>query len=109
MYVQSVSFATDVLIYAIAERIHESAKKKKPAPATRAPAARAPTIFLRRGRSRATPRLEDDDVQQTIEEGAAALYSSKTDKAATFSGLGVEGTPKVIVVSLSYYIPNVLN
>jgi hypothetical protein len=104
MYVQSVSFATDVLIYAIAERIHESAKKKKPAPA-----ARAPTIFLRRGRSRATPRLEDDNVQQTIEEGAAALYSSKTDKAATFSGLGVEGTPKVIVVSLSYYIPNVLN
>jgi hypothetical protein len=104
MYVQSVSFATDVLIYAIAERIHESAKKKNPAPA-----ARAPTIFLRRGRSRATPRLEDDNVQQTIEEGAAALYSSKTDKAATFSGLGVEGTPKVIVVSLSYYIPNVLN
>jgi hypothetical protein len=104
MYVQSVPFVTDVLTYAIAGRIHESAKKKKPVPASRAPA-----VMLRRGRSRATPRLEDDDVQQTIEEGAAASYSSKTDNAAPFSRLGVESTPKIIVVSLRYYIPNVLN
>jgi hypothetical protein len=96
MYVQSVPFATDVLTYAIAQRIQDSAKKPVPAAAPKR---------LQWGRSRATPQLHNDDMQQGMEEGTAALPSSKTGKAAAF----FEGTPEVVVVSLSYQIPDVLN
>jgi hypothetical protein len=98
MYVQSVLSVIDVLTYATAQRIQDSAKK--PAPATG-----APTKRLRGSRNRSTPQLDNRDMQWGMEGGTAALPSSKTEKAVAFSGPGIEGTPKVIVVSLSYTFP----